>query len=126
MGVAKPMKRLIKAPGKKVLILYNGLPKPYTSIIMQLRTGRSALNHFLFKIKQHPDGQCSCKEGLQTPKHVVLECSRWGDLWRQMFTKIAARTELSPVQANDWDSLISDPKAVRFVAEFVLNMGLLG
>jgi hypothetical protein len=46
-GVAKPTKRLIKAPGKKALALYAGLPKAYTSIIMQLRTGRSALNHFL-------------------------------------------------------------------------------
>jgi hypothetical protein len=74
-GVAKPTKRLIKAPGKKALALYAGLPKAYTSIIMQLRTGRSALNHFLFKIKRHEDGQCSCKEGLQTPRHVVLECA---------------------------------------------------
>jgi hypothetical protein len=43
-----------------------------------------------------------------------------------MFTKIAARTELSPVQAHDWDCLISDPKAVRFVAEFMLKTDLLG
>jgi hypothetical protein len=55
-GVAKPTKWLIKAPGKKALALYAGLPKAYTSIIMQLRTGRSALNHFLFKIKRHEDG----------------------------------------------------------------------
>jgi hypothetical protein len=43
-----------------------------------------------------------------------------------MFTKIAARTELSPVQAYDWDCLISDLKAVRFVAEFMLKTDLLG
>jgi hypothetical protein len=100
-GVVKPTKWLIKAPGKKALALYTGLPKAYTSIIMQLRTGRSALNHFLFKIKRHEDGQSSCREGPQTPRHVVLECARWGGLRRQMFTKIAARTELSPVQAHD-------------------------
>jgi hypothetical protein len=43
-----------------------------------------------------------------------------------MFTKIAARTELSPVQANSWECLISDLKVVRFVAEFMLKTGLLG
>jgi hypothetical protein len=43
-----------------------------------------------------------------------------------MFTKIAARTELSPVQAHDWDCLISDPKAIRFVAKFMLETDLLG
>jgi hypothetical protein len=75
-GVAKPTKRLIKAPGKKALALYAGLPKAYTSIIMQLRTGRSGLNHFLFEIKRHEDGQCSCREGPQTPRHVVLEYTR--------------------------------------------------
>jgi hypothetical protein len=75
-GVAKPTKQLIKALGRKALALYDRLPKAYTLIIMQLHTGRSALNHFLFKIKQHPDGRCSCGEGLQTPKHVMLECSR--------------------------------------------------
>jgi hypothetical protein len=30
------------------------------------------------------------------------------------------------VQARDWDCLISDPKAVRFVAEFMLKTDLLG
>jgi hypothetical protein len=43
-----------------------------------------------------------------------------------MFTKIAARMELSLVQAHDWDCLILDLKVVRFVAKFMLKIDLLG
>jgi hypothetical protein len=39
--MAKPTRRIFKAPGKKVLRLYEGLPKPYDSILMG-NTGRWA------------------------------------------------------------------------------------
>jgi ribonuclease HI len=47
----KPNQRLVKAPDKKVLRLFESLSKPYTSILIQMRSMRIALNHFLFKIK---------------------------------------------------------------------------
>ncbi|OJJ07731.1 hypothetical protein ASPVEDRAFT_88973 [Aspergillus versicolor CBS 583.65] len=43
---------------------------------------------------------------------------------REMFTKIAARTDISP--HADYNTLVLDPKAVRYVAEFMLKTGPLG
>jgi hypothetical protein len=43
-----------------------------------------------------------------------------------MLANITARTKLSPVQANQWESLVSDPEAICYVAEFMLNIKLLG
>lgn len=39
-------------------------------------------------------------------------------------TKIAARTDVS--MNASYDQLVSDPKAVRYIAEFMLKTGLLG
>lgn len=116
---------MIKHPGKAALELYKGLPKPYTSVIMQLRSERSALNHYLFKVKQHPDSWCTCwSQARQTPQHVLLTCERWQAERAEIMTKIAARTDVSTNAS--YDQLVSDPKAVRYVAEFMLKTGLLG
>ncbi|KAL5332277.1 hypothetical protein BJX70DRAFT_384582 [Aspergillus crustosus] len=61
---------------------------------------------------------------MQTPKHVLMACERWESLRREMWTKLAARTDIS-MQA-DYTELISHPKAVFYVAEFMLKTGLLG
>lgn len=92
---------------------------------MQLRSERSALNHYLFKTKQHPDGWCTCwSQARQTPQHVLLTCEMWQADRAEIMTKIAARTDISPHAS--YNTLVSDPKAVRFVADFILKTGLLG
>ena len=68
----KPNQRLVKAPDKKVLRLFESLSKPYTSILIQMRSMRIALNHFLFKIKAVESDQCYCGEGSQTPRHILM------------------------------------------------------
>ena len=59
----KPNQRLVKVPDKKVLRLFDSLSKPYTSILIQMRSMRIALNHFLFKIKAVESDECYCGEG---------------------------------------------------------------
>lgn len=49
---ARPTKRLIRTPEKKALELYKGLPKPYAAILIQMRSMRISLRHFLHKIKE--------------------------------------------------------------------------
>lgn len=34
--MAAPIRRLVKAPLKKILVLYEGLPKAYMSVVMQI------------------------------------------------------------------------------------------
>jgi ribonuclease HI len=120
---ARYLQRVVKAPGKATLEPYSGLPKPYSSVIIQLRSGWSALNHALFKIKKHPDGRCTCfGEPIQTSKHVLMSCERWTTERTEMWAKLAARTN---VKANaDYEALVTHPKAVRYVADFMLKTGL--
>ncbi|KAJ5901430.1 hypothetical protein N7504_007424 [Penicillium tannophilum] len=119
----KPNQKLVPAPHKKTLRLFEGLPKHYTSILVQMRSMRIALNHFLFKIGEVESDFCSCEEGSQTPKHVLLRCPRFVDERKEMLEKIRARTDL---RGLDYEALLSHPRATRYVAEFMLQTGLLG
>jgi ribonuclease HI len=120
---AKPTRRLIKAPHKKNLGLYKGLSKPHTSIIIQMRTMRVGLRHFLFKIKASETDRCSCGEGSQTPKHVLLQCSLHAEARRKMINKLFDEGFRGNI--SDYDTLVSDPQAIRYVAEFMHQTGLL-
>ncbi|KAJ5901433.1 hypothetical protein N7504_007427 [Penicillium tannophilum] len=121
----KPNQKLVPAPHKKTLRLFEGLPKHYTSILVQMRSMRIALNHFLFKIGEVESDFCSCEEGSQTPRHVLLHCPRFMDERKEMMEKIRARTDLRG-NLMDYEALLSHPRATRYVAEFMLQTGLLG
>lgn len=60
---ARPTKCLIKAPSRKALELYEGLSKPYASILIQTRSKRIGLGHFLYKIKERESDRCGCDQG---------------------------------------------------------------
>ncbi|OOQ82703.1 hypothetical protein PEBR_37742 [Penicillium brasilianum] len=119
----KPNQRLVKAPDKKVLRLFESFSKPYTSVLIQMRSMRIALNHFLFKIKAADSDQCYCSEGSQTPRHILMQCPLYADLRRTFLDKISM-TDLG--NSTDYDAIISHSQATRYVAEFMLQTGLLG
>jgi hypothetical protein len=120
---AKQTRRLIKAPHKKNLGLYKGLSKPHTSIIIQMRTMRIGLRHFLYKIKASETDRCSCGEGSQTPRHILLQCSLYAEARRKMIDKLFKGEFRGNM--SDYDTLVSDPQAIRYVAEFMHHTGLL-
>lgn len=125
--------QLVEKPHKKVLDLYGGLSKPYTSIVVQMRTQRIGLRHFLFKHTnqrgeedQFNAGQCQCEEGSQTPQHVLLRCPLYTGLRETMMNKLMYRTELDRGKITDYNTIVSDSQAIRYVAEFMHKTGLLG
>jgi ribonuclease HI len=120
---SKPNQRLVKAPDKKVLRLFDSLSKPYTSILIQMRSMRIALNRFLFKIKAVESDECYCSEGSQTPRHILMQCPLYADL-RQTFLDKIRMTDLG--DSTDYDAIVSHSQATRYVAEFMLQTGLLG
>ncbi|KOC17506.1 putative reverse transcriptase [Aspergillus flavus AF70] len=87
--------KLVEIPNKRVLDLYKGLPKPHASIIIQMRTQRNGLKHFLFKIKVSDLDQCHCGK-------AMLEKLDPG-IRRKM----------------DYNGIISHPQAMRYIAEFI-------
>jgi ribonuclease HI len=117
-----PTKRLVQVPNKKTLRLYEGLSKPQCAILIQMRTMRIGLRHFLFKIKAADSDKCSCGEGSQTPKHILLQCPLYKDLRRQFWMRL----DKDEVEVEtDYDKIMSHPQATRYVAKFMQQTGLL-
>jgi hypothetical protein len=119
----KPNQRLVKVLDKKVLRLFDSLSKPCASILIQMRSMRIALNHFLFKIKAVESDQCTCSEGSQTPRHTLMQCPLYADLRQTLLNKIRI-TDLR--DSTDYDTIVSRSQATRYVAEFMLQIGPLG
>ncbi|KAI9040759.1 uncharacterized protein KD926_007702 [Aspergillus affinis] len=122
--VGKPTTRLIPKPNKKVLRMYEGLSKPQTSIIIQMRTMRIGLRHSLFKIKQVDSDRCGCELGSQTPKHVLMECSLHLASRRIMMERLDSIEGLRG-RIQDYDAVMNHPQAIRYVADFMQPTGLL-
>jgi ribonuclease HI len=118
-----PTKRLVQAPNKKTLRLYEGLSKPQCAILTQMRTMRIGLRHFLFKIKAAETDRCSCDEGSQTPRHILMQCPQYiiprTKLWEQLDRVGIGITEI------DYDKIMSNPQATRYVVNFMHRTGLL-
>jgi hypothetical protein len=85
---AQPTKRLVEWPNKKVLRLYECLSKPRPFIMIQMRSMRIALRHFLYKINEVESNKCPCGEGSQTPRHVLLQCQTYGVLRKRLFDQL--------------------------------------
>jgi hypothetical protein len=121
---AGPTRRLVRAPSKGLLRVYRGLQKALSSVMVQMRTGRIGLSGFLAKIGIHESARCGCDEGIQTPKHVLLECEFYRDLRGEMLDKVG-KLKLPGTGRLDYAALVSEPKAARYVAEFMIKTGLL-
>ncbi|KAI9045442.1 Zn(II)2Cys6 transcription factor [Aspergillus affinis] len=119
----KPTRRLLPSPDKN-LRLYEHLSKPHTSIIIQVRTMRMGLRHFLCKIKQVDSHRCSRDLGSQTPRHVLLQCSLHITGRRIMMDHLDQIEGLRG-RTQDYDAVIAHPQAIRYVAQFMHRTGLL-
>jgi ribonuclease HI len=121
---AGPTRRLVRAPSKGPLRVYRGLRKALSSVMVQMRTGRIGLSGFLAKIGIHESARCGCDEGIQTPRHVLLECEFYRDLRGEMLDKVG-KLKLPGTGCLDYAALVSEPKAAQYVAEFMIKTGLL-
>ena len=86
--VAAPTRPLLKALTRKSRKLYLGLRKAHSSVLIQLRTDRIGLNQYLHKIGIAESQDCTCGEGVQSPKHIFLECRMLVRLRNEMWKKI--------------------------------------
>ena len=70
----RPTYRLVNTPHKKTLSLYEGLSKPYTSILIQMRSQRIGLRHFLFKIATAQQRAEGPQTGVTVMRAAKLPC----------------------------------------------------
>jgi hypothetical protein len=107
-------------PGTDVLKLYEGLRKAESSLAIQLRTGTSGLDTFLFqaRVPSVPSPLCSCGRGRQTARHVLIFCPRHA----------AARHELRDEQGHlpDFSKLLGTAEGPRKTTNWVMQRGIFG
>lgn len=98
-------KRLVQAPNKKPLRLYEGLSKPQCAILIQMCTMRIGLRYFLFKTKAAETDRCNCDEGPQTPKHILMQCPNYN------MPRTKLREQLWDIGINemDYNKIVSNP-----------------
>ncbi|KAJ5953702.1 hypothetical protein N7454_000598 [Penicillium verhagenii] len=123
----KPNRKLVPIPHKKTLGLFTGIPKHYAAILVQMRSMRVALKHFLYKINEVESDMCGCLEGSQTPKHILLRYPRFVDKHKEMMDKIYTKTDLNKHrELTSYKAIVSHLRATRYIAKFILQTGLLG
>ena len=64
-------------PGKHTLRLYDQLGQHQAAILVQARSGHNHLNSFLARIKAEDLDRCSCNQGAEMIKHIILRCPKW-------------------------------------------------
>jgi hypothetical protein len=85
---------------------------------------RIALKHFLYNINEVDPDKCPCGEGSsQTPRHVLLQCQTYGALRKRLFDQF--HRAIGPFELSNYDSIVSNPLATRYVAKFMHQTGLL-
>ena len=69
------------APERKILQLHSRLRKAEGSALVQMRSGRTGLAHFLCnaRVPAYKTGLCKYGQSQETPRHVLLYCPREAD-----------------------------------------------
>ncbi|KAI7687515.1 hypothetical protein KC353_g20236 [Hortaea werneckii] len=108
------------APSKKVLQLHEGLTKRQSAILVQLRTEKIGLRDSLFrrKVPDILDPMCTCQEGRQTVRHILLTCRKLRDI---------RRLELGHLpEGNDLRAILSKRKVATKAIKFIERTQILG
>jgi hypothetical protein len=86
-------------------------------MLVQLRTGRTGLRHFLNKVgvPGYESEQCSYGTGPETPGHVLLHCPHEGE----------RRTVLKEAQGGhlDFARLLDTPKGAPLASKWMIRSG---
>ena len=64
-------------PGKHTRLLYNSFNRAQANILVQLRTGMSRLNGYLYRINAADTDLCACGQAKETVEHFLFRCTRW-------------------------------------------------
>ena len=61
-------------PRPHILHLYKALTSEDTSVLVQARTGHNRLHHHLHRQRVVDSPECSCGQGTETVRHMILHC----------------------------------------------------
>lgn len=64
-------------PGRHMLHLYGALTREDAGILAQARTGHTHLRQYLARTRQIESAVCERGSGVESVKHVILQCPMW-------------------------------------------------
>ena len=110
--------RYVATPSKGVLRLHEGLSKSQSSLLVQLRTEKIGLRDFLFHrgVPDISSPACTCREGRQTVRHVMLACRELKDLRQLELGRESGTTDLRTILTNRKLAI----KAIRFIEQALI------
>lgn len=112
---------LQKVPHKAVLKKFSSLTKPQCSILIQARTGKIALNSYLWKIGRSDTPLCRHGCGVpETPRHVIIDCPNYEDLRDEIFGLCRDKA------FSDKSQIFNSPAIVPKTTNFLLHTHVLG
>jgi len=120
-------------PGKHTKNIYDRCKKQEARILVQLRSGYSRLNDYLWCIGAAPGPECECGQR-ETREHFLLQCPRWTKERRKMREEIQTRNEDLPYLLGAYTSEAQDGEktkwkpdwnAVKQVIRFAISTGRL-
>lgn len=102
-----------RLPGNQVNKSYKNLPKPHTSVIVQLRSGCIGLNHHLHKIKRVNSPLCTRCNIPETPRHFLLCCLRYINERATLLSKVKDPQELNI------NNVLANPRNFPYLIEYI-------
>jgi hypothetical protein len=77
----------IPTPTKKVLRVHQDLHRALSTIIVQMRTGKIGLRHYLSQkgLPGVPNRDCQCEKAAQSVRHIFLACPTLSGLREEIF-----------------------------------------
>ena len=114
--------RICPEPTTKVLLLHKSVPRPFSSLIVQLRTAKIGLRQFLFlrKVPDVDDDKCECRRGSQTVRHILFSCPLYRELRRETWGGERTREQ------QDLRKVLGAQALALKAAKFMRKTGLLG
>ena len=113
------LRRLWKEPSRAPLLLYQGMRRAATSVLIQMQTGKVALASYLGTFGAMESTECSCGRGQQDVRHILLHCTNQAVPRARHLTQ-GSRREL------DYRSYLTRPDLAPKAVRFMLETGLLG
>ena len=111
-------------PTKKTLEVHRGLGKAASALIVQMRTEKIGLKKFLHsrKVPGFDSPECPCRRGLQSAKHLLVECRLHTQKRNRMWEEDRRKVAFGRIS---WEEMLTNPKFVKKAAQFMKSLGLI-
>jgi hypothetical protein len=105
----------ILTPSAHTLPLHSGLPRCLSSLLTQLRTGRSHLRADLYRTRSWPTDRCDCGT-CETHQHFFLACPLFSSQCAAVYRAFGA-------DALDLCALLTDSSRIHHTLHFIMDTG---